>query len=151
MRRRVSYRLMAMALLALTYMAGGCTHNDGDIGDWFGMWLVERIEVDSEEVAGYSGNVVLKFQGGVMESSTMMPYHEQVSYFANCRIESDALIVGVGSGAEWPDGFAPELMLPAAAELRLQVTAFGGGRAVLRWNDAANGNVYDYYLKKLYD
>lgn len=140
-----------MALLALTLLAGGCTKNDGDIGEWFGMWLVERIDVNSEEMTDYTGNVVLKFQGGVMESSTLLPYHEQVSYFANCRIEPDALIVGTGSNTEWPAGFAPELMLPVGADLRLEVTAFSANRAVLRWNDAGSGNIYDYYLKKIYD
>lgn len=149
---RNSVKILSMIiLLALNVVVSGCTRNDGDIGAWFGMWQVARIEVNSKEQIEYNCNVVLKFQGSVMESCSMQPYHEQVSYFANCRIESEALIVSVGSEPVWPAGFAPELMFPAYGELRLEIISQSDDKAVLRWDNVSDGNVYEYFLKKLYD
>lgn len=149
---RNSVKIVSMIiLLALNVIAVGCTRNDGDIGGWFGMWQVARIDVNSKEQIGYKGNVVLKFQGRVMESCSMQPYHEQISYFANCRIEPEALILSVGSEPVWPAGFAPELMFPASGELRLEIISQSDNKAILRWDDVSDGYVYEYYLKKLYD
>ena len=136
-------------VLWLLLGAVGCTQNDGHIGDWFGMWQVERIDIDGEKSGDYAGNVILKFQGSVMESCVLQPYHEQVSYFANCRIEPDALIVDAGSHPVWPAGYAPELHIPQAGEMRLEIVMHGNGRAVLRRENS--GTTYEYYLKKLYD
>ena len=38
-----------IALLALVGLSG-CTHNDGDIGIWFGTWQVEQITCDGENL-----------------------------------------------------------------------------------------------------
>ena len=38
---------VAIALL-LVIVATACTHNDGDIGPWFGLWRVERLTVDGK-------------------------------------------------------------------------------------------------------
>ena len=140
-----------IVLLALNVIAVGCTRNDGNIGVWFGMWQVARIDVNSREQKDYGGNVVLKFQGSVMESCSMQPYHEQISYYANCRIEPEALIVSVGSEPVWPAGFAPELLFPVSGELRLDIISQSDDKAILRWTDVSDGDAYEYYLKKLYD
>ena len=44
---KVKQNLMNAAIaLLLVIVATACTHNDGDIGPWFGLWRVERLIVD---------------------------------------------------------------------------------------------------------
>ena len=43
----------------------GCTHNDGDIGHWFGLWHLDSIEIDGTPSADYDGNAYFMFQGKV--------------------------------------------------------------------------------------
>ena len=44
----------------------GCTHNNGDIGPWFGQWKVERIDKDGEADPDSEGNCMLRFQSSVV-------------------------------------------------------------------------------------
>ena len=55
--------ILYIALLLLTTTA--CTHNDGDIGPWFGTWHVEEITIDGTALAGYSGEYFFQFQSSV--------------------------------------------------------------------------------------
>lgn len=43
-----------------------CTHNNGDIGPYFGTWKMLSVEIDGEVDAGYAGNVFWKFQNQVV-------------------------------------------------------------------------------------
>lgn len=44
---------------------GGCSHNNGDIGYWFGLWHLDSIEIDGTPVADYDSNTYFMFQGKV--------------------------------------------------------------------------------------
>ena len=43
-----------------------CTHNNGDIGPYFGTWKLLSISVDGVEDVDYAGNVFWKFQNEVV-------------------------------------------------------------------------------------
>ncbi len=51
-----------------TVLLSACTHNNGDIGIWFGTWHVSKIArvVDGEPVQGYEGHHFMQFQSGVV-------------------------------------------------------------------------------------
>lgn len=51
-------------VLALLSMCG-CTHNNGDIGLWFGMCHLDSIEVNGTPDKTYDGNCYFLFQGKV--------------------------------------------------------------------------------------
>ena len=62
MRRLATHIILPfLAILALS----GCTHNNGDIGYWFGLWHLESIEVDGVPDAGSDGNYYFLFQSQV--------------------------------------------------------------------------------------
>lgn len=64
--KRFLMMLIMMPLLtAVTALTQGCTHNNGDIGRWFGTWSVENILVNGEPYAAYDHNMVWKFQNSV--------------------------------------------------------------------------------------
>lgn len=56
-------QLFSIALLVV--LTTGCTHNNGDIGSWFGTWNVERIELDGTTLADYHGQYFFQFQSTV--------------------------------------------------------------------------------------
>ena len=49
-----------MTLLAAATLS--CTHNNGDIGVWFGLWKVTSVEVDGSADRKYKGNMYFSFQ-----------------------------------------------------------------------------------------
>lgn len=53
--------LAIFALIALS----GCTKNNGDIGHWFGLWHVDKIEIDGIDDPAYDGNFYFLFQNHV--------------------------------------------------------------------------------------
>lgn len=61
--KRLATHILAsiIAVLALS----GCSHNNGDIGRWFGLWHVDSIEVDGVPDEAYDGNYYMLFQGEV--------------------------------------------------------------------------------------
>ena len=43
------FRCIILLLMMLPLFFGGCTHNDGDIGDLFGRWKLVSLSADGEE------------------------------------------------------------------------------------------------------
>lgn len=60
--------LVCCLAVAFSLMLSSCTHNNGDIGIWFGTWHVEKItHADSDEpVASYHGTHFMQFQSSVI-------------------------------------------------------------------------------------
>ena len=56
---------LALLSLALLLALNSCSHNNGDIGPWFGLWHLESIDVDGTEQADYEGDFFFMFQGKV--------------------------------------------------------------------------------------
>lgn len=52
--------------IAFAVIAGGCTRNNGSIGDWFGTWQLTEICTDGVPDEGYEGNIFWKFQNCVI-------------------------------------------------------------------------------------
>ena len=55
-----------VSLFVLSIIIASCTHNNGDIGHYFGTWKLERLTIEGVEDAEYQGNIFWKFQSGVM-------------------------------------------------------------------------------------
>ena len=72
-----------LALVALLPLAG-CTHNNGDIGPWFGQWRIESITINGEKDTDYKGNLFFAFQSSVLRiSTTNTQTHETGSLYSN--------------------------------------------------------------------
>lgn len=131
-------------LAAFVLAAAGCTRNNGNIGAWFGTWRVVSIEVDGAEVMDYRGNVVVKFQNDIIETSEVGEHHEFESWWATWHSTGKHLVI---DGRD--KGIAPALMLPADTQLTLDIVHAPGD--VMEWEYiCADGKVMNYKLKKLY-
>lgn len=54
------------AILMCVMVLSSCTHNNGDIGNYFGTWKLQEIAIDGEKDTAYEGNVFWKFQNQVI-------------------------------------------------------------------------------------
>lgn len=61
--RRLATHII-FALLTIAVMTG-CSHNNGDIGLWFGLWHLDSIEINGEPDSDYDGKYYFLFQGKV--------------------------------------------------------------------------------------
>lgn len=55
--------VMAAAIISMT----SCTHNNGDIGPWFGLWHIEQVEKDGAVINEYTGTNFFAFQTSVFQ------------------------------------------------------------------------------------
>jgi len=63
--KKTLYTLMIMvaAIVSMT----SCTHNNGDIGPWFGLWHIESVQKDGAAINGYNGTNFFAFQTSVFQ------------------------------------------------------------------------------------
>ncbi len=121
-----------------------CTTNDGDIGSLFGSWRVEQIVVDGKPDAAYVGNLVWKFQGGVLLMQEVEANHEIVNYWSSWSRKDDLLIVStwhVDSGDTDPYGFPQALRLPVHAIVEFRVLNDVGRRLTLSYESESSGPI----------
>lgn len=56
-----------LTLTATLLMMASCSHNNGDIGPWFGQWKLIEIKVDGVTDYSYNGNIFWSFQTHVFQ------------------------------------------------------------------------------------
>ncbi len=86
-------KIQVILFTALMIIAAGCTHNNGDIGPWFGIWYLERMEIDGVDDPDYDGDVILKFQGSVLETQVIDPYAYNFGRFASWSCDGNIMII----------------------------------------------------------
>lgn len=142
--------LFAVALFALS----ACTHNNGDIGEYFGEWKLESITVDSEPDANYKGDIFWAFQASVFN---MQQVSEDYSYSQSWGTwEEDGNILRLNfthSDNLHPQGSSyysplPDTRLPKGIT-DLEIYKMTGSRMELGFVDS-EGQTIRYKLKKWY-
>lgn len=84
---------VAMTLLALLSLSA-CTHNNGDIGIWFGTWMVEQITNEQTgQQAQYDGTLVMQFQGDVATIRQTTTNHDELVDYGTWQHEADRLTI----------------------------------------------------------
>lgn len=68
-------------------------HNDGDIGNLFGTWKIESIEVNGEVDAQYEGDVFVQFQTEVVRLVQVQHNYDYVEYFGSWSRQGHDLIL----------------------------------------------------------
>ena len=138
-----SLKAIVFTLLVNAFFVA-CTTNDGDIGSLFGTWRVERIIVDGKPDAAYVGNLVWKFQGGVLLMQEVEANHEIVNYWSSWSRKDGMIIVStqhVDSGDTDPYGFPPALRLPVHAIVEFSVLSDVGHRLTLSYESESFGPI----------
>ncbi len=128
----------------LAIVAAACTHNNGDIGPWFGAWKVEAITVDGEPKADYGGNLFFEFQSTVVKMCLVGDHHSTVNVMGNWDEDSGGVL-----HLNFPDPrHQPIAVTGLPADCRLSVKWSGSRRMTLEWSDPDTGKTTAFSLKK---
>lgn len=79
--------------LCICSLLGACTHNDGDIGYFFGQWKLVEITADDKVLESYGGNMFWSFQSSTIEVKTIGENHVATQSFGDFRNADNTLFL----------------------------------------------------------
>ncbi len=144
--RHIRYTLIYIATIFASLPAlVGCTQNKGDIGDWFGIWRVDSIEVDSKAAPDYDPPYMFwKFQSGVVQLLFITDESDHIADF--CYGTWDDTDGYLTLNFDW-DLSIPPAFTRLQIVTRLSILRHSGDRIELQYIDS-NGNTINYKLQK---
>ena len=140
---------MALAIVSMT----GCTHNNGDIGDWFGTWHLKSIAFNDSPDADYDGNIVWKFQNNIIEMiEADDAEHTALERFGTwSATDSELTLNFTHSDERYPAGTGIYQPLPAthlpAAVSTLRILKLSSSEIILQF-DSEDNAVIVYTLRR---
>ena len=84
--------LTASAIICLYAVMAGCTHNNGDIGLWFGRWQLTEISADGNPLTEYSGNMSWAFQRDIVGITTVTDYHSALETWGQWKSDDNTYL-----------------------------------------------------------
>ncbi len=63
--------VIGLVALVCSLVLGGCFHNDGYIGVYFGSWVIEKITIDGEPDPNYKGHTMISFQSSFFDMTDL--------------------------------------------------------------------------------
>lgn len=136
-----------LAIVALMSL-GSCSHNDGDIGYWFGLWHLDSIEINGTPVPDYDGNTYFMFQGKVFcircVYETHHAYDESYAQWQESDDHQSATITFVD------DRFAPTItpLVPLESITTFRVVTLNHKEMVIKHTHSETGDTRTYYLTR---
>lgn len=147
-----SIRIFLLPLL-LAAIAAACTHNDGDIGPWFGTWAMTGMTVNGETPQDFNPTAnVWEFQSELVTIRLLGEHHDIDGASWGTWHEADGhlyLDFTHNSQQSGPGEYdAPAwLMMENSKVIDLTITDRGKRTMVLRYS-APGGQIITYTLKK---
>lgn len=138
-------RLTIICAMVAVVLLSGCVHNNGDIGDWFGMWKIERITIDGEDDPEYKSDAFIAFQSTVFMVRVSYPEISSGYQYMGRWSEGEGKLTLEFNTKESAVP-SEHLHLHFKKDNILQVLQRGGGRKTLQLV-AEDGKTYTYYLK----
>lgn len=144
-----------MCLLYLGLLCG-CTHNNGDIGVWFGTWALTSVTVDGEPGAEYANNSTWSFQNRVIKIQVEYEHSNYHDHYGTWSQEGDNFTLDYThtdqNEPEWSFMYKfPEHMYFGMRQgvAEMHVEHLSGKNADLKYVNP-EGQTVVYHLKKLY-
>lgn len=133
-------------MICLVAALAACTHNNGDIGLWFGTWQVEEITVDGVTNEDYDGqSLMFSFQSDVFQMRLIEEMHESNVVFGNWSDNGNATIT-----VTFPeDIFQPQPISRMEKSNLLTVEKITSKNATLRMTTSSGSTVL-YRLKHIF-
>lgn len=152
--RLAGFALLLSALLGLMASLSGCTHNNGNIGDWFGRWQIMEIKVDGVAMSGYEPVYFLDFQNNILRGIEVGDdgYDRNTRTFYGTWKEVGDNAVSFDFNHRQDDGTwnytpFPILHFPSDGAFNLSVVDKSSTKRTLIYN-APDGVEYSYVLRK---
>ena len=139
---------ISLLLLTALLAVAACTHNNGDIGNWFGTWNIEEVAADGVAVnldpANVGAHYFLQFQTSVVCLRHDDTRHNGGASYGTWQENDDQFTL------DFPDEKARDVFLPGLDKHNtFTITSRSGNTVVMETVDAG-GVHYRYTLKKLY-
>lgn len=147
-----NFRILIIAV-AVIFLMTGCTHNNGDIGPYFGTWKLTGIEVDGKPDETYSGNIFWQFQSTVFCMRQVNAHHDTDIRWGSWEETADGMLVlnFTHHDDEHPVGSSLYSPLPAtglaSAVNYLKIDRKSSSHLTLTYL-SDGGPAYCYYLRK---
>lgn len=91
--KNLIYSILFLLIVAATSTFTSCTHNNGDIGDWFGLWKVTSITIDGAQDTTYHGNLFFAFQNNIFCQRLILENHDYNQTFGTWSQDGTNLTV----------------------------------------------------------
>lgn len=157
-------KILFLPLFLFSMLISSCTHNDGDIGEYFGEWQLTQLSVDGLDIKLYGDGAESKdpdfgsplaytiaFQGDVARINILYAYHEIISIFGSWQLSDGNLILNFSHTDDVnPDEIyrVPDILgFPIDGIVVMKVVKINDKKMELRQTSDA-GNVFKYYFKK---
>ena len=141
----MKYFISILTILVASIMSS-CTHNDGDIGYWFGTWHVETIEKDGTAIDGYHGTHFFLFQSSVFQLRYTDELHAEMQTTGRWEDNGDKITISFPDKEQiWVTLYG--LTVEENAENHFKIEFHSGKNIILSLN-GKDGHTYKYHLKK---
>ena len=141
-------------MLLIMVSVSSCTHNDGDIGELFGFWGLERMQVNSTDANLYDDTdaqlYTLAFQSDIVLLQTVLPHSDYRRAFGSWKRDGSRLILNFDHTDE--DDVTkydvPEALgLNPSGVTDFEILTLTGSTMTLRYTDT-EATVRTYFFKK---
>ena len=143
--------ILTILTIVSVILIAGCTHNNGDIGPWFGQWKVTGIEKNGAIYTEYKGDGIFRFQSEVVAVGKVYPNQGGVSLstgnWSEVEVSTDANSTKYLSLEFKENGPIGYRNLYLSKNSVLKIVKREGRDKILEYTDD-NGDKYTYYLKK---
>lgn len=124
-----------------------CTNN-GDIGDLYGLWAMDCVTADGEDVPSSDcQDFFWRFQGDLVAINESISDHEHLQWIGTYARNGSAIDIDFSEG-EVDTAFNPERIGLKAGKMHMQVVRLTGGSMILLYH-ADSGTIWQYALRKL--
>lgn len=86
-------KLTYISCLLLQLICAGCTHNNGNIGNFFGQWKLTDIIINDESLPDYEGNVYWSFQNSTINIKEINSNHIAKNCYGNWKEYNGNMVV----------------------------------------------------------
>lgn len=141
-------------ITCLAFLLGSCTRNDGNIGDLFGIWRLETLTVDGEEINFLYGNVrayTWSFQSHIIYIRSIYDYNESGGFFGTWTKDNSILILNfTHENDNGTSGYRPPSALHLSSDgvTPLSIHTLTSRHLEVSYVNA-NGKEYGYKFKKV--
>ncbi len=142
--RKSIAKISALLIIsAVSIIFSSCTQNNGNIGELFGTWYVESIEINGEPSDGYNANIFFAFQSSATTMTQVYEYNVTNTIYGDWSREGDTLYLRYEDSVYPPltaTGLAPTVNACKVTELTNDVFIF-------EYTNSSN-QLYRYTLTK---
>ena len=122
----------------------GCTHNNGDIGPFFGKWKMQRMTINGVDDASYKCNVFWSFQSSTIGFIRVVSDTRYNDTFGNWAVDDAYTTMRLS----FPDEiFPPFSELQLERESELEIVKIKGPEMILKFITKDSDEIV-YYLEK---